>query len=91
VDAAFAAGLVHHLPDPARGLSELARVTRAGGRLVLFHPTGRATLAARRGLVLRPDDALAEDPLRTALEAPGWQLASYDDPPDRFFALALRT
>ena len=38
--AVFAAGLLHHLPDHAAGLAELARVTRPGGRLVLFHPTG---------------------------------------------------
>jgi SAM-dependent methyltransferase len=41
-DAIFAAGLVTHLPDPAAGFAELARVTRPGGRLVLFHPSGRA-------------------------------------------------
>jgi SAM-dependent methyltransferase len=90
VDAVFAAGLINHLPDTVRGLAELARVTRAGGRLVLFHPSGRAALAARHGQQLRPDDALAQDPLRIALDAAGWQLVSYDDPPHRFFALARR-
>ncbi|HEX8133624.1 MAG TPA: class I SAM-dependent methyltransferase, partial [Actinomycetes bacterium] len=40
VDAAFAAGLLPHLPDPDGGLTELARVTRPGGRLALFHPSG---------------------------------------------------
>jgi ubiquinone/menaquinone biosynthesis C-methylase UbiE len=41
VDAIFAAGLVNHLPDTKAGLRELARVTRPGGLLVLFHPSGR--------------------------------------------------
>src|SRR3984957_14439812 len=40
-DAIFAAGLVHHLPDSGAGLHELARATRPGGLLVLFHPSRR--------------------------------------------------
>ncbi len=66
----FAAGLVHHLPDPAAGLAELARVTRPGGRLVLFHPSGRAALAARHGRTLTryedPEDHFLALAVRTA-------------------------
>jgi SAM-dependent methyltransferase len=89
-DAIFAAGLVHHLPDPQAGLRELARVTRAGGLLVLFHPSGRAALAARHGRVLSPDEPLAEGPLRRLTAAGGWALTAYDDAPNRFFAVATR-
>jgi SAM-dependent methyltransferase len=91
VDVVFAAGLVQHLPDPGAGLAELARITRRGGQLVLFHPSGRAALAARHGHTLRPDEPLAETPLRTALARSGWRLHTYDDPPHRFFARAMRT
>jgi ubiquinone/menaquinone biosynthesis C-methylase UbiE len=89
VDAVFAAGLVHHLPDPGAGLAEIARITRTGGQLVLFHPSGRAALAARHGHALRPDEPMAETPLRAALAATGWHLHTYDDPPHRFFARAV--
>jgi SAM-dependent methyltransferase len=89
-DAVFAAGLVDHLPDPEAGLRELARVTRPGGLLLLFHPTGRATLAARHGRDLSPGDALAEDTLRRSAAAAGWRLTAYDDGADRFFARAER-
>jgi len=89
-DVIFAAGLVNHLPDPEAGLRELARVIRPGGKLVLFHPSGRAALAARHGHVLSPDEPLAEGPLRRATQASGWVLTAYDDAPHRFFALAER-
>jgi SAM-dependent methyltransferase len=86
----FAAGLVHHLPDPAAGLAELARVTRPGGRLVLFHPTGRATLAARHGRELTADEPLDERNLGPLLTGAGWRLTAYDDADDRFLAVATR-
>lgn len=90
-DAVFAAGLLTHLPDTDAGLRELARVTRSGGRLVLFHPSGRAALAARHGRTLRPGEPLAEDPLRTSLTSTGWHLDTYDDAPHRFYATATRS
>jgi SAM-dependent methyltransferase len=89
-DAIFAAGLVSHLPDTEAGLRELARVTSPGGLLVLFHPSGRAALAARHGHELSPDEPLSEGPLRRFTGAAGWELTAYDDAPHRFFALAER-
>ncbi|WAL63443.1 class I SAM-dependent methyltransferase [Amycolatopsis cynarae] len=91
LDAVFAAGLLTHLPDPLRGLAELARVARAGARLAVFHPIGRAALAARRGHALRPDDIRAEPHIRSALASTGWRCDSVDDGPDRYLALATRT
>jgi SAM-dependent methyltransferase len=91
VDAAFAAGLLPHLPDPAHGLTELARVVRPGGQLALFHPSGRVALATRHGRRARDSDLLGQPTLRPLLERTGWQLDLYDDAPHRFLALALRT
>ncbi|MFJ6213385.1 methyltransferase domain-containing protein [Streptomyces sp. NPDC092296] len=90
LDAVFGAGLISHLPDPAAGLAELARVTRAGGRLALFHPVGRAALAARHGRAVTPDDLRAEPNLRPLLDAAGWRLTRYTDQDDRYLALAVR-
>jgi SAM-dependent methyltransferase len=89
-DAIFAAGLVNHLPDTEAGLRELARVTRKGGLLVLFHPSGRAALAARHGRALSPDEPLAEGMLRRSTAATGWKLIAYEDATHRFFAVAER-
>ena len=89
-DALFAAGLINHLPDPEAGLGELARVTRTGGLLVLFHPSGRAALAARHGRTLTQDEPLSAGPLQRSTTATGWRLAAYYDAVDHFFALAVR-
>ncbi len=90
LDAVFAAGLVAHLPRPADGLRELARVVRPGGTLALFHPIGRAALAARQGRQITPDDLRAEPNLRPLLAGSGWRMTSYVDEDDRFLALAVR-
>ncbi|GAA2993273.1 class I SAM-dependent methyltransferase [Kitasatospora albolonga] len=89
-DVVFAAGLVNHLPDPAAGLRELARVTRPGGRLVLFHAIGRAVLAARHQRALTPDDLRAEPNLRPLLTANGWHMDTYTDTDDRYLVIATK-
>ncbi|MGI5192567.1 class I SAM-dependent methyltransferase [Streptomyces sp. CA-288835] len=90
LDAVFAAGLVAHLPNPAENLRELARVVRPGGKLALFHPLGRAALAARQGRQITPDDLRAEANLGPLLSGSGWRMTSYVDEDARFLALAVR-
>ncbi|GAA1912508.1 class I SAM-dependent methyltransferase [Streptomyces durmitorensis] len=90
LDAVFGAGLISHLPDPAQNLRELRRVVRPGGALALFHPIGRAALAARQGRQITTDDLRAEENLRPLLAGSGWQLTSYIDEDARFLALAVR-
>ncbi|MGW0081112.1 class I SAM-dependent methyltransferase [Streptomyces sp. NPDC003393] len=89
-DAVFAAGLVAHLPEPSENLRELRRVVRPGGRLALFHPIGRAALAARQGRQLTPGDPRAEPNLRRLLAGSGWRMTSYVDEDARFLTLAVR-
>lgn len=91
LDAVFAAGLISHLSRPGPDLAELARVVRPGGRLALFHPIGRAALAARHGRRITDDDLRAEPNLRPLLKRSGWRLDQYTDEDDRFLALAVRT
>lgn len=90
LDAVFGAGLIAHLPNPAENLRELARVVRPGGVLALFHPIGRAALAARHGRRITPDDLRAEDNLRPLLADTGWRMTSYVDEDERFLALSVR-
>ncbi len=90
LDAVFAAGLIAHLPHPVDNLRELARGVRRGGTLALFHPIGRAALAARQGRRITPDDLRAEANLRPLLARSGWRMTSYVDEDARFLALAVR-
>ncbi|WP_327426874.1 class I SAM-dependent methyltransferase [Streptomyces sp. NBC_01236] len=89
LDAVFGAGLIAHLPNPAENLRELARVVRPGGALALFHPIGRAALAARQGRQITPDDLRAEANLRPLLAGSGWDMTSYVDEDTHFLALAV--
>ncbi|MGW2488507.1 class I SAM-dependent methyltransferase [Streptomyces sp. NPDC001606] len=90
LDAVFAAGLIAHLSQPEDNLRELARVVRPGGTLALFHPVGRAALAARHGRRVTPDDLRAEPNLRPLLARSGWRMTSYADEDTRFLAVAVR-
>ncbi|MFC9386715.1 class I SAM-dependent methyltransferase [Streptomyces venezuelae] len=90
LDAVFGAGLISHLAEPVAGLRELARAVRPGGRLALFHPIGRAALAARHGRQITPDDLRAEPQLRPVLAEAGWRLVRYVDEDARFLAMAVR-
>ncbi|MFD0313421.1 class I SAM-dependent methyltransferase [Streptomyces flavalbus] len=90
LDAVFAAGLIAHLSRPGENLRELARVVRPGGTLALFHPIGRAALAARQGRQITPEDLRAEPNLRPLLAGAGWRMTSYADEDNRFLALAVR-
>ncbi|MFE4919508.1 class I SAM-dependent methyltransferase [Streptomyces sp. NPDC056661] len=90
LDAVFGAGLISHLSHPGPDLAELARVVRPGGQLALFHPIGRAALAARHGRRITDDDLRAEPNLRPLLAHSGWQLDSYTDEDARFLVLAVR-
>jgi SAM-dependent methyltransferase len=91
LDAVFAAALLPHLTDPLAGLAELARVCRGGGRLALFHPIGRATLARRHGHEPDPGDIRSEARIRGALARTGWRCESVDDTEDRYLVVALRS
>ena len=87
----LAAGLLNHLPDARSALVEWARISRPGGRLALFHPIGRAALAARRGHELSPDDVRDPRHLPGVLASTGWELVDLDDGDDRYLAVARRS
>jgi SAM-dependent methyltransferase/uridine kinase len=91
VDAFFAAGLLTHVPDPHELLRALARHARPGCRLALFHPVGRAALAARHGRTLAADELLDPSVLPLVLAATGWTVERIDDADDRYLALARVT
>jgi PPOX class probable F420-dependent enzyme len=60
LDGTLASGLLPHLPDIGAALEELARATRPGGGLAVFHPISRAALAARHHRVPAQSSPLGE-------------------------------
>ncbi|MGW4853324.1 methyltransferase domain-containing protein [Streptomyces sp. NPDC004288] len=89
VHGVFSAGLIDQLPDPRATLLEWRRVAAPGAVLLLFHPSGRAERAARNNRPLDPNDLLAEDNLRPALETTGWRMDEYEDAPHHVLARAV--
>lgn len=53
IDVVHCAGVLHHTPDPARGVRELVKVLRPGGYLILYvyNPFGRMYIRLKRALV----------------------------------------
>lgn len=88
VDAFFAAGLLSHVPDPARLLASLARAATPACRMALFHPVGRSALARRHNRVLRPDEVLDPRILPGLLARTNWETEFMDDSENRYLALA---
>ncbi|MFJ3767311.1 class I SAM-dependent methyltransferase [Streptomyces sp. NPDC090082] len=89
VHGVFSAGLIDQLPAPRATLLEWRRVAAPGAVLLLFHPSGRAERAARNNRPLDPNDLLAEDNLRPALETTGWRVDEYEDAPHHVLARAV--
>jgi len=92
--------------DPGMVADRLAATLRAAGRpcwrrpaaspgpggllIFLFHPSGRAALAARHGRTLEPDEPLAVSQLQRSTRNTGWCLTTCDDAEHRFLAIATR-
>lgn len=67
VDCAVAAEMLQHVDDPTALLSELARITRIGGR-VLVSTINKRSIARRLNRMLRGMDLVEQARLRTADE-----------------------
>ncbi len=72
LDAAVVALVLHHLPDPARALAEMARAVRPGGRILVIDmlPHDRVDLAGRMGHVWL---GFAEETITSHLDEAGFQ------------------
>jgi ArsR family transcriptional regulator len=76
LDAAVVALVLHHLPDPARALAEMARVLRPGGRILVIDmlPHTREDLAGRMGHVWL---GFAETTIGSHLERAGFRATRF--------------
>jgi hypothetical protein len=78
------------VPDPIALLQHLASFGSAAARLAVFHPIGRAALAARHQRALEPDGLLDPSVLPGVLARAGWTIERLDDAETRYLAIARR-
>lgn len=90
IDLLFAAGILGHVPDPRALLRALADATNAGAKLTVFHPIGRAALAARHERTLEPTELLDPSVLPGVLAECGWHASRIEDAEERYLAIATR-
>lgn len=77
LDAVFAFGVLHHVPDWRRGLAEISRVLRPGGQYFLeeFYPTFYLRFPIRQIFKHPQEDRFHRADLEEALKATGFTLA----------------
>jgi len=77
LDAVFGFGVLHHVPDWRRGLAEIARVLKPGGRYFVeeFYPPLYQNFIARRIFLHPEEDRFHSADLHQALKTAGfaWQ------------------
>lgn len=92
-DQVFCNGALPHFPDIPASLSEMKRVLRAGGILVICHASSREHINETHRSIGEP---VANDLLPTAaelkamLEKAGYVDISYEDTSDRFVFVARK-
>jgi ubiquinone/menaquinone biosynthesis C-methylase UbiE len=82
-----------HFPDKVKALTEMARVLRRGGRLVVCHAASRQAINELHksiGSVVANDTIPAEATMRDMFVASGLKPVEVRDEPDRYLAFAVK-
>lgn len=60
-DTIFARGLIHHLPEPEKGVSEMYRTLKPGGRVLFVEPISSVLSRLPRKIANKKSDHFSED------------------------------
>jgi len=94
-DIVYAAGVLHHLPDPRSGFDRIVRLVRPGGRIIvgLYNSYARLPLRLRR-LIARttdyrfiPFDPVLSDRMSEPERRRAWLRDQYQHPEEHHFTL----
>lgn len=92
VNAAFLNACYHNIVDKTGAFSNLSRILKAQGRIVISHPLGKAFILSLKREVPFPLDEFPQEPEAGALLKPfGLEIETFIDEPKLYILLATKS
>ena len=91
IDAAFLNACYPNIVDKAGAFSNISRMMKAEGRIVISHPLGKAFIHSLRNGMPFPLDEFPEQPEAAALLEPfGFEIETFIDEPELYILVATK-
>ena len=91
IDVVFINACYGNIADKAGAFSNLTRMMKAGGRMVISHPLGKSFIHSRSARACFPLDKFPEKPEAESLFEPfGFEIETFIDEPELYILVAVK-